>query len=213
VEEKSNVRTVRYIGTHNCEDLYRCIDNGRVYIRQTLNTSNPVGLVRWLTTSKWSGGYEANCPIKCGITMRVIDRKRNVLFEETVENIDGVFAGKAAVKKGNSMSEEIANHANRLKKELGLNLLSYEAWKKTMMDDAKHHGFTGYSDNWLYPESDYMEKSIIQTFEMLGVPAALSCQRARHRISKRMYLCYEIIDLKDNLTFDLLGYEDYGIYE
>jgi len=50
------------------EDLYFCSENRKVYIRQSANVPD---IVFWLSSSKWSGGYEASCPIREGISFVV----------------------------------------------------------------------------------------------------------------------------------------------
>jgi hypothetical protein len=52
----------------NGEDLYFCEETKRVYVRQTSNGEGKI--VFWLSTSKWSGGYEASCPLKEGLIIQ-----------------------------------------------------------------------------------------------------------------------------------------------
>lgn len=75
-----NVRHVRRIGSQSwyAEELYRCRETKRVFIRQDLRE----GLVRWTTASKWSGGYEADTPLKDGLTIIVEDRCGSEIFRE-----------------------------------------------------------------------------------------------------------------------------------
>lgn len=102
-----NTRTVRFMAEQNAEDLYRCIDNGQVYIRQRCDEDH----VRWLTANKWQGGYEASCPMKEGIVIRVVDKDGTVLFEETLVHNEW-YESTVAVKKGGFFDEEIQKVAD-----------------------------------------------------------------------------------------------------
>lgn len=65
------VRHVRLIGeqTGVSEDVYRIQETGRVCVRQWLCDD----LVRWCTATKWSGGYEADTPLKDGLMLILVD--------------------------------------------------------------------------------------------------------------------------------------------
>lgn len=61
-----NIREVCFLRRQSGEDLYFCKANNRVYSRQPSNGEGKI--VFWYSTVKWDGGYEANCPIKEGMT-------------------------------------------------------------------------------------------------------------------------------------------------
>lgn len=69
---ESDVRIVSFMGDQRglCEDLYRCKETGRVFIRQECDDTH----VRWLTASKWREGYEADCHLREGLTLRAVDK-------------------------------------------------------------------------------------------------------------------------------------------
>lgn len=50
------------------EDLYACEGSNTVYARQKTNID---GVVCWLSTVKWQGGYEASCNLDPGWVMEV----------------------------------------------------------------------------------------------------------------------------------------------
>ena len=79
-DKYGNVRHVFLFGSQTgvSEDLYRTKESRRVLIRQDIGQ----GLVRWCTASKWTGGYEADCPVKEGLTIIAIDKKGNEIFRE-----------------------------------------------------------------------------------------------------------------------------------
>ena len=92
---ENDVRIVSFIGDQSglCEDLYRCKETGRVFIRQECDDTH----VRWLTASKWRGGYEADCHLREGLMLRAVDKSGNVLFEEVTfqeEGVTGTWAQK-----------------------------------------------------------------------------------------------------------------------
>lgn len=92
---ESDVRIVSFMGDQSglCEDLYRCKETGRVFIRQECDDTH----VRWLTASKWRGDYEADCHLREGLTLRVVDKSGSILFEEATfqeEGVTGTWAQK-----------------------------------------------------------------------------------------------------------------------
>lgn len=139
---ENDVRAVSFMGDQRglCEDLYRCKETGRVFIRQECDDAH----VRWLTASKWQGGYEADCHLKEGLRLRVVDKKGTILFEETIIQEDGVTSTWA--QKVGPFSWEPPN-ALAKEYEQRLNLRSYEARKAWLMAEAELSGFAGYADN------------------------------------------------------------------
>jgi hypothetical protein len=85
-----------------CEDIYKG-DNGRYYVRQEVSNKYP-DLVRWTTGSPWSGGVEADTPIKGGWTMRVVDEKGETVFEEQTYTHE--WWGNGISKKAHQFSWE-----------------------------------------------------------------------------------------------------------
>ena len=108
---ENRVIEVKFKCQQDAEDLFYSPETHKVYARQR---SNATGVVFWCTTSKWSRGYEASCRIREGITMRVLDYKDRVCFEETLVH-DDWNGGTSAEKKGpfsdeilKAISEEVA---------------------------------------------------------------------------------------------------------
>lgn len=89
---ESKTLKVKFKSRQDSEDLYYCPENKRVYVRQPANVPS---IVFWYSSSKWSGGYEASCPIREGITFSVdID---GVEYQETLEE-DTWNSGTSAKK-------------------------------------------------------------------------------------------------------------------
>lgn len=181
------VRTVLLMADQRgvCEDVYRCNESGKVFIRQECNETH----VRWLTGSKWSGGYEADCHMKEGLLLRVVKKDGNLLFEERISQSSGVI-GTWAQKKGPFSWEAINALAAKHAKQL--NLHTYEEWKEWLMADAKASGYTGYGDNWLYAMSEYSQPKKIAQHDYLGKTAYAVVQECRHKACGKKWRCYEI---------------------
>lgn len=168
-----------------CEDLYHCNKTGRIFIRQECDDSH----VRWLTASKWTGGYEADCHLKDGLLLRVVKEDGSLLFEERMAQASGV-TGTWAQKKGPFSWETIAALAGKYKKQLELR--SYEDWKEWLMADAKTVGFTGYRENWLFAMSERAKPKKIAQLDYLGKTAYFIVQEEKHRICGKKWFSYEI---------------------
>jgi len=86
------------------EDLYK-VETGAhkemVLARQDLDKR----LVRWCTATKWSGGYEASCPLKPGITINAHSPSGNITFSEKTYRTDWNGTGLADKKHPFSWEE------------------------------------------------------------------------------------------------------------
>lgn len=193
-----NVRTVHFLSEQGAEDLYRCHENGRVYVRQRCDKDH----VRWLTTIKWRCGYEASTHMKAGMVIRVVDSREQVLFEETLVRSDD-YCDTVAKKVGPFSDEAIKQEAKAVAERS--NLKSYNDWKTMMMRSAKEHKFTGYSDNWCY-DAEYGPIRPLFHFEYLGVPAYCTVQSATHRVSGQKWQCVEIRDKSKQTVLEICGY-------
>ena len=121
---ENRVIEVKFKCQQDAEDLFYSPETHKVYARQR---SNATGVVFWCTTSKWSRGYEASCRIREGITMRVLDYKDRVCFEETLVH-DDWNGGTSAEKKGPFSDEILKAISEEVAKEY--NLKRYEDWSK-----------------------------------------------------------------------------------
>lgn len=198
----NHIRTVTFMGDQRglCEDLYRDKETGRVYIRQECDDSH----VRWLTASKWTGGYEADCHMRSGLVIRVADKAGNVLFEESLFERESAI-GTWAQKNGSFSWEAIAALADEYKKKFGLS--TYEEWRAWLMADAKPCKFEGCSDNWLFAMAVHGQLKKISQINFLGVTAYVTVQEEKHKICGKGWLCYEIKDVCLNSTLAICGYK------
>lgn len=193
------IRTVHYIGTQSAEDLYQCYENGRVYVRQPCGS----GKVRWLSSVKWRGGYEADCPLKDGLTIRVVDKNLNTLFEETLTRVEG--CDTVAEKAYGFSYEELKKIAHRVSEQL--NLRSYNDWKNWLIKDTGKFGYTGYADNWIFCEVNYERSETLFQYEYLGQTVYVTLEKATHKISGKTWSCIEIKDAYKSEVLELCGYQ------
>lgn len=196
---EDNVRTVFFMREQDAEDLYRCKDNGRVYVRQRCDDTH----VRWLTANKWMGGYEASCPMKEGLIIRCVDKNGMVLFEEKLIREEG-YSDTVAVKKCGFADEEIQKIGQSVCNSIELR--DYYEWKSWMMKAARDHKYTGYSENWLYAEAEYSNLRTLFHFEYLGKKAYATVETAKHKISGQTWQCVEIRDRSRQDVLYLCGY-------
>lgn len=193
-----NVRTVRFLSEQGAEDLYRSLGNGRVYVRQRCDKDH----VQWLTSVKWSGGYEASAPLREGMIVRVVDNCFNTIFEERIERAEG-FCDTVAKKNGPFSDEAIKQQAKAVAERS--NLKSYNDWKAWMMRSAKEYQFTGYYVNWCY-DAEYGPIRPLFHFEYLGIPAYCTTHAATHRVSGQKWQCVEIRDKSKQTVLEICGY-------
>jgi len=180
------VLTVRFMGRQSAEDLYRNVETGRVYVRQPANVDS---IAFWLTSSKWTGGYEADCPIREGIAMRVVDKSDKVLFEELLEKDD--WNSGTSAKKVGKFSYEAYRDLEHIWAEK-LNLHPYEEWKGYVLRDMANCSYKGYSENWLYAEVEYREVEVLDRVKVLGEELHILKEKAIHKISGKAWECVAI---------------------
>lgn len=196
-----NVRTVVLMGEQrgSGEDLFRCKETGKVYIRQECDNE----YVRWLTSSKWSGGYEADCPMKEGLEIRISDKAGNVLFVEKIvkeEGYDWTVAKKEAPFSWNA----ILQAATEIEKKFELK--SHDEWKDWILADREAFGHSGYWENWAFGEVDYGPVEKIESLHLLGQKVLVTKQKAKHRISKKEWTDIEIRTVDLTTVLEICGY-------
>ena len=143
--------TVRFMCVQNSvEELYRG-GNRKVYVRQPANINGSWykgeqnGKSFWLSSSKWQGGYEADCPLRDGLTVNVQDKYGQIVFSETLR-ADDSCGGTSAEQKA-PFAWEIKKHlAEQFAKEYELS--DYDAWKKLLVFERARHGYKNYIDTW-----------------------------------------------------------------
>lgn len=199
--DADRILTVTFKSTQDAEDLFYCKETKKVYARQPANVDD---IVFWYTTRKWTGGYEADCPIREGVTMRVVDKFGEMLFEEKLEKDDG-NGGTSAKKNGEFKREAIRRICNDVMTTN--NLSDYEEWKKWLCSDMKSFGYEGYSDNWMYWDTEDVESRIAEKVNVLGLKLKIMVTKARHKISGKEWVSYEIWDKEEEECEGVCGYK------
>lgn len=95
-DKYNHVRTLKLVEVISgyCEEVYKSKENNNFLIRQRASDT----LVKWLSVNRNAGYYEADTPIKDGLTLNVIDNKGNVLFTETTFYTEWNGGGQADKK-------------------------------------------------------------------------------------------------------------------
>lgn len=207
MSEAGRILTVTFMATQNAEDLFCRKETKRVYARQPANVND---IVFWTTTSKWTGGYEADCPIKAGITMQVVDKDGNVLFEEDLRE-DEWNGRTSAEKKGPFYREAVRDLSAKLRDEINLRgaeqrVRSYEEWKKWLVSVKNECGYKDYVDNWLHYEVEEMNSVVINTPVILGHKHKVFEITYKHKVCGKEWKEIRVSDL-DQLPYgEICGY-------
>ncbi len=193
---------VRFYDQQGAEDLFVTTDGSRrVYVRQP---SNADGLVFWYTSSKWRGGYEASGHIADGITMRVVNQAKKVLFEEVLEK-DNWNGGTSAKKVGPFSREALKPFLENCPAVQGLR--SHEEWRDMLLQEKEAFNNVDYDDNWLYWDTEELSTSVLEKFEDgLGETCYLVAEQMRHKVSDREWTLFKVVDESKELTLALCGY-------
>lgn len=201
MSETDRILTVTFKATQDAEDLFYCKETKNVYARQLANVDD---IVFWFTTCKWTGGYEADCHIREGITIRVADKYGEVLFEEKLEK-DTWNGGTSAKKVGEFRCESI----NRICSTFAVehSLTSYEEWKRWLTEDIEKYQYKDYVDNWLHWERLELGRVVVADACILGVPHKIVRFKCRHRISGKTWEETELYDAKQEICEGICGYK------
>ena len=198
---ENRIIEVKYKCQQGAEDLFYSPETKRVYARQRANVDD---IVFWCTTSKWSQGYEADCPIREGITMKVLDYKNRTCFEETL--VADTWSGGTSAKRTGPFSDEVLNVFEReIKQEHCLK--TYEQWKEWLCSSQEQFGYTGYKDNWMYWETKKESSTILKAFDFFDGPVYLYKEVMVHKICGKRWIEYEIRRKGEDSTMVLCGYE------
>lgn len=196
-----NVRTMTFMACQSglAEDLYRCKETGRVYIRQTCNDE----YVRWLTSSKLSGGYEAECSLREGLVLHIVDRNGAFLIRESIIKVKG-YMYTVAEKIAPFSWEAIKAFADEQAEKHSLR--DYEEWKAWLMADAEAARFVGDKDTWMYYHVEYGTTEKVARLDYLGKTAYATVTEATHTICGKKWKCYEIMSADMMDVEALCGY-------
>ena len=182
-----SIRTVVFMADQRGvgEDLYRCKETGKVYIRQECDEE----YVRWLTSNKWIGGYEASCPMREGLELHIVGKDGSPLFRESIVKAPG-YSDTVAEKIAPFSWEAIGAMAGE--QAMKLRLRDYYGWKEWLLKSADEVGFTGENDTWLYAKVERGPVEKVAKLSFLGKTVWLACQTEWHTDCGKRWISYEI---------------------
>lgn len=200
---------VRFIDVQNgSEELYRG-ENGKVYIRQPSNINEnwykgkKGGRTYWLTSSKWTGGYEADCPLKDGLVVNVKDKYGNIIFRETLRADD--CCCRTSAEQNAPFAWEIKKHiASQFAEEYGLS--DWNSWKALLCSEKARHDYKGYDDTWLYCEAKSLKKKTMKCVTEFGMTFRIIEEHRKHLISGTRWTEYYLIANTDEIVEEICGY-------
>ena len=196
-----NIRTVVFMADQRGvgEDLYRCKETGKVYIRQECDEE----YVRWFTSEKWRGGYEASCPMREGLELRIVGKDGWPLFRESIVKAPG-YSDTVAEKIAPFGWEIIRALAAEQAQKLGLR--SYDEWKDWLLKSAEEIGFDGEKDTWLYAKVERGPVEKITKLSYLGKTVWLTAQNETHTVCGKRWTSYEICSADLMTVEELCGF-------
>lgn len=194
-----NERTVRFMRRQDALDLYRCVDadkNTRVYARMLRTTDPNSETVHWTTTSRWTGGYEPDCPLKAGIALKIVDDGGNYLFTEVVTGGDSPER-RFAVKQAPFSYEEEKRLSEKIAKEN--QLISWEEWSVEMTRSRNQYAPSEYIDNWKFAPQYRRNISTTNAYvrDGLGRRLRIECSLIEHTVSQQKWYEYSLMDGPD----------------
>lgn len=195
---------VKYYEKQGAEELYKNIENKRVYVRQPANVS---GIVFWLTSTKWEGGYEADCPIKAGVTIVVVDKKGKELFRETLVK-DDWNGGTSAKKEAPFLSEATDKFAREYAAQNFLT--SHEEWRAWLLSFKTQFGNKDYNDNWVYGDTSLIKSEIIDTRVILGKEYRIVRDDCKHNICNKEWSEFYLTEKGSGVIEEICGYTILG---
>lgn len=192
---------VKYYGRQGAEELYRNIENKRIYVRQPANVPE---IVFWLTSCKWQGGYEADCPIREGITIVVVDGKEeNELFRETLVK-DNWNSGTSAKKEAPFLYEATKELAREYAEQ---NLLApHKKWREWLIPFKEQFGNEDYDDNWMYWDISTLKSKTIDTRSVLGKEYRIVRDDCKHNICDKEWSRFYLIEKGSDTIEEICGY-------
>lgn len=186
-----NLLSVVCFDTQGAEELYFCKGNGHIYVRQPVTYDS----VRWLTTSKWSGGYEADTPLARNTLVQICDTENNV-HVESVES-DGV-----AQKKVPFVREAVKQFSNSYRKN-NPSIIPYEEWVAMLVPAKPEHI---YQDNWLFACAKKGTECLIQKVLIRGLPYQVVETAYEHKCGLKYRFVELFSDEVYRICAELIGF-------
>ena len=190
------VRTVVFIGDQrwNGEDLFRCKETGAVYVRQECDKE----YVRWLTANKWTGGYEADCPMREGLELHIADKAGRLLYREPVVKVEG-YMDTVARKIAPFSWEAIRTIAKEAAEKYKLQ--DDETWRTWLLAD-KPADPGQYIENWLFGELKRGKPVKLERVSLLGKEVLLVAVDEEHLVCEKKW---KTIEIRDKSLTECLG--------
>ena len=192
---------VHYLGNQGAEDVFKCRETGKVYVRQP---GGPKGKnkryprVCWLTGAKWTGGYEAAFPIKPGVIMDVMSMDGSFSKICSSEKIGLEGQCRSTFPFSYECYKEIAEDLSASCQH------SYSEWHKWI---CKGKPDNVYKDNWIYGDLEEMEaKAPTLCGNYLGKGLYLSRRTLKHIPTGKIFACHELVDAQETVLA-ICGYD------
>lgn len=181
---------VKYLGEESgYKQLFREVGRGQARARLFVRYENG----EWYFASK---DFKADCIVPTNVTLQVMNRDGKVIFEEKNGNVEPEFefTSVMAKKKASEIAEKYG-------------LATYETWRKSLILDMKACEYKGYTDNWLYYETNKLRGITIDRFEYLGEKFVIEKRTMKHKICGRMWVEYLIINTSRQYIEAICGYD------
>lgn len=193
---------VRWLGRQSAEDLYQNVDQpDRVYIRVQAPDK---GKVCWYSSIKHPGGYEADCSLRRGLVIHVINKGGQVLFtEQMVSELDSCKI--TANKNGPFSYEEEKRLADEIQRYFRLS--SYDKWRNWLLTMKQQCHNEQLNDTWIHCTSELLEEpEKIKGYSYLGRSCILLHEKRRHKIVGCEWEAYTLYSEDKMETIALCGY-------
>lgn len=196
----NNIRTVRFFANQGAEDLYKCDETESIYVRQPVDTQGKY--VKWCATSKYSGGFEADCPLKEGLAMHIVDNTGCLMFCEKMVPAEW-DSGQISEKTAPFSYEALKVLGKSIANRYGLPM-SYDQWAAWLIQKAPDT-FKGERDTWLYDATKEDAEVLSKEF-VLGQPVLVVRTEYQHNLCSARYAVYEVRNLV-NTVLEICGFE------
>ena len=157
-----------------------------------------------MRSNKWVGGYEASCPMREGLELRIVDNEGAELFYEHIVKAPG-YSDTVAKKIAPFSWEAIG----RLAKEQAerLHLRGYYEWKEWLVGHADEADLSRDIDDWIYTRTDRGAVEKIAKLSFLGKSVWLTRQVGFSKDCKKRWSSYEIRSKDLTSVEDVCGFD------
>ena len=181
-----SIRTVVFMADQRGvgEDLYRCKETGKVYIRQECDEEYALAHLQQMDRR-----LRGQLPYAGGPGLHIVGKDGSPLFRESIVKAPG-YSDTVAEKIAPFSWEAIGAMAGE--QAMKLRLRDYYGWKEWLLKSADEVGFTGENDTWLYAKVERGPVEKVAKLSFLGKTVWLACQTERHTDCGKRWISYEI---------------------